>query len=124
MSDERGEPIKVFGATQDVTELKQAEAKLRETGEQLRALSASVQTAREQESKRIAREIHDELGGALTSWRWDLEEVRDTISEPLDSSQVAAVRTKIEAMIKLTETTLIRSESSLQSYVPRRWNWD
>lgn len=106
MSDERGEPIKVFGATQDVTELKQAEAKLKETSEQLRALSASVQTAREQESKRIAREIHDELGGALTSWRWDLEEVRDTISEPLDSSQVAAVRTKIEAMIKLTETTL------------------
>jgi PAS domain S-box-containing protein len=106
MSDERGEPIKVFGATQDVTELKRAEAKLKATTEQLRALSANLQSAREEESKRIAREIHDELGGALTSWRWDLEEIRDTISEPLDSSQVAALQTKIEAMIKLTTTTL------------------
>ncbi|HEY0348913.1 MAG TPA: PAS domain-containing protein, partial [Pyrinomonadaceae bacterium] len=106
MSDERGEPIKVFGATQDVTELKHAEARLKATTEQLRALSANLQSAREEESKRIAREIHDELGGALTSWRWDLEEIRDTISEPLDSSQVAALQTKIEAMIKLTTTTL------------------
>jgi PAS domain S-box-containing protein len=104
--DERGEPIKVFGATQDVTELKQAEAKLKETSKQLRALSASRQTAREEESKRIAREIHDELGGALTSWRWDLEEIREVVGEPLDSSQVASLRTKIDAMIKLTETTL------------------
>jgi len=106
MSDERGEPIKVFGATQDVTELKQAEEKLKATTEQLRALSASVQSAREEESKRIAREIHDELGGALTSWRWDLEEIRDEMSMTLDPSQVATVRNKIEGMIKLTETTL------------------
>jgi PAS domain S-box-containing protein len=106
MSDERGEPIKVFGATQDVTELKRAEERLKETSKQLRALSANLQSAREEESKRIAREIHDELGGALTSWRWDLEEIRDMISGPLDSSQVAALQTKIEAMIKLTSTTL------------------
>jgi len=106
MSDEHGEPIKVFGATQDVTELKRAEVKLRATTEQLRALSASVQSAREEESKRIAREIHDELGGALTSWKWDLEEIRDEMSMPQDASQVATVRNKIEGMIKLTETTL------------------
>ena len=79
---------------------------MKATSEQLRALSASAQSAREEESKRIAREIHDELGGALTSWRWDLEEIRDAISEPLDSSQVAALQKKIEGMTKLTETTL------------------
>jgi PAS domain S-box-containing protein len=106
LTDDHGEPIRVFGATQDVTELKHAEEKLKETTEQLRALSASVQTAREEESKRIAREIHDELGGALTSWRWDLEEIHDEMSTTLDTSQVATVRNKIEGMIKLTETTL------------------
>jgi len=89
-----------------VTELKHAEEQLKATTEQLRALSASVQSAREEESKRIAREIHDELGGALTSWKWDLEEIRDEMCVPLDASQVATVRNKIEAMIKLTETTL------------------
>jgi PAS domain S-box-containing protein len=106
LSDGRGEPIKVFGATQDVTELKRAEERLKESSKQLRALSASLQSAREQESKRIAREIHDELGGALTSWKWDLEEIRDEMSMPLDASQVAAVRNSVERMIKLTETTL------------------
>jgi PAS domain S-box-containing protein len=90
----------------DITERVRAEEQLKTTSEQLRALSASLQTAREDESKRIAREIHDELGGALTSWRWDLEEIRDAISEPIDSSQVMSARMKIDAMIKLTETTL------------------
>jgi PAS domain S-box-containing protein len=106
MTDERGEPVKVFGATQDVTDLKRAEENLKATSEQLRALSASLQSAREQESTRIAREIHDELGGTLTSLRWDLEEVRDVISEASASSQLAPLRSKIEVMIALTETIL------------------
>jgi PAS domain S-box-containing protein len=90
----------------DITERVRVEEQLITTSEQLRALSSSLQSAREEESKRIAREIHDELGGTLTSWRWDLEEIREAICDPMDSSQVASVRTKIDAMIKLTETTL------------------
>jgi PAS domain S-box-containing protein len=101
-----GNVIKWYGVSTDIEDRKQAEEKLKETSKQLRALSASLQTAREQESKRIAREIHDELGGALTSWRWDLEEIRDDLSMPLDASQIVTVRNKIQGMIKLTETTL------------------
>ncbi len=66
-TDDNGNSIRVFGASQDVTEIRSAEERLRETSEQLRALSARVQSAREEEGIRIAREIHDELGGALTS---------------------------------------------------------
>src|SRR5258707_740414 len=106
MSDERGEPIKVFGATQDVTELKRAEERLKATSAQLRALSANLQSAREEESTRIAREIHDQLGGNLTSLRWSLEEIRDVTSEAGDPMQLVAVREKIEAMVALTRTTL------------------
>jgi PAS domain S-box-containing protein len=102
----QGEILYYEGTAQDITERNHAEEKVKATTEQLRALSANLQSAREEESKRIAREIHDELGGALTTWKWDLEEICDVISEPLDSSQVAALRTKVEAMTKLTETTL------------------
>ncbi len=104
--DELGQAIRTYGTNLDITERKQAEEQLKATSEQLRALSASVQSAREEESKRIAREIHDELGGALTSSKWDLEEIREIVSEPMDSSQVAALQTKIDGMIELTGTTL------------------
>ena len=106
MCDEHGEPIRVFGATEDMTELKRAEEKLKATSEQLRALSASLQSAREEEGIRIAREIHDELGSALSSLRWDLEGIEKIFAESGKPSQVPALRTKIAAMLALTDTTI------------------
>ncbi len=53
-------------------ERKRAEAQLRESHEQLRALSAHLQRVREEERTRIAREVHDELGQALTGLKLDL----------------------------------------------------
>jgi PAS domain S-box-containing protein len=104
--DEDGEPIRVFGATQDVTELKRAEEKLRATTGQLRALSARVHSAKEEEGTRIAREIHDELGTALTSLRWDLESVEKVVSEAGDEPRVRALRERLDAMLRLTEATI------------------
>jgi signal transduction histidine kinase len=53
-------------------ERKRAEAQLRESREQLRALSVYLQSVREEERTRIAREVHDELGQALTGLKMDL----------------------------------------------------
>ena len=75
---------RVAGVVKDITESKRAEERLKATSEQLRALSASLQSAREEEATRIAREIHDELGAALSSLRWDLEDVDEGISESGD----------------------------------------
>jgi PAS domain S-box-containing protein len=105
-SDEHGNLIRMFGTAQDVTERKQAEERLRATTKHLRALSARLQSAREEEGTRIAREIHDELGAALSSLRWDLEEVEEVIAESGDQSQLAALRKKLEAMMRLTDTTV------------------
>jgi PAS domain S-box-containing protein len=91
---------------EDVTERVQAEEQLKATTEHLRALSARMQSAREEESTRIARELHDQLGGALTSLRWDLEEFGDLVPQAADSGQLAVLRQKIEAMMALTDTTL------------------
>ncbi len=51
---------------------RRAEEELRESHEQLRALSIYLQTVREEERTRIAREVHDELGQALTGCKLDL----------------------------------------------------
>src|SRR6266404_4140085 len=64
-------------------ERKRAEEQLRATSDQLRALSARLSSAREEEGIRIAREIHDELGSMLTTLKWDLEEIQKTLSMPV-----------------------------------------
>ena len=80
---------------------------LRKRAEQaLRALSARLNSAREEEGTRIAREIHDELGGALTGLKWDLEKIDNTLNGLADSSQFAEVLNRIGNMTTLIETTI------------------
>lgn len=57
---------------EDITEQRRAEKELTNSREQLRNLSAHLQSVREVESTRIAREIHDELGQSLTALQMDL----------------------------------------------------
>lgn len=53
-------------------ERERAEEKLRNSHEQLRALNTHLQHVREEERTRISREVHDELGQALTGLKLDL----------------------------------------------------
>ncbi len=53
-------------------ERKHAEEQLRLSHQQLRALSMHLQDVREEERMRIAREVHDELGQALTGLKLQL----------------------------------------------------
>jgi PAS domain S-box-containing protein len=70
--NEQGQVESVLGITRDITERKQAEEKVERSRELLRALTARLQAIREEERSRIAREIHDELGQALTALKMDL----------------------------------------------------
>jgi PAS domain S-box-containing protein len=54
-----------IGTAHDITERKRAEAASRD-------LSGHLETAREEERTRIAREIHDDLGSLLTALKMDL----------------------------------------------------
>jgi two-component system, NarL family, sensor histidine kinase UhpB len=53
-------------------ERKKAEERLRKSHAQLRALSIYLQYVREDERSRISRQVHDELGQALTGLKMDL----------------------------------------------------
>ncbi|WDY57622.1 PAS domain-containing sensor histidine kinase [Pseudomonas sp. PSKL.D1] len=54
------------GVVWDITQGKRAELALANSQEQLRELSAHLESVREEEKARIAREVHDELGQMLT----------------------------------------------------------
>jgi PAS domain S-box-containing protein len=93
-----GEPCYLWVAN-DITERKQAE-------EALRALSARLHSAREEEGTRIAREIHDELGGILTGLKWDLEKIDNTLNSHNDGSRLFEIHNRISIMTGLIETTI------------------
>jgi len=69
------------GCVKDITDRKYAEEELRKSREQLRSLSAYLQSAREEERMHIAREIHDELGQMLTALRMELSWLSGRIPE-------------------------------------------
>jgi signal transduction histidine kinase len=72
--------LKVFVGLHDMNRMLSAELaeralteqRLRSSEENLRALAAHLQSVREEERIHIAREIHDELGQALTGLKFDI----------------------------------------------------
>jgi PAS domain S-box-containing protein len=79
----------------EVLERRRAEEKLENSLQQLRALSAHVQAIREEERKRISREVHDGLGQSLTAIKMDLTWVIKRLSgveEPIRRRTDAALR--------------------------------
>ena len=70
--DASGQVVGVSTVARDITERKRKEDQLKSSTEQLRALSARLQSIREEERTILARDIHDELGQRLTGLMMDL----------------------------------------------------
>ncbi|HSI22866.1 MAG TPA: PAS domain-containing protein [Methylophilaceae bacterium] len=70
--DNQGKPVGVLVIGHNISKLKAIERRLEESREELRALTARREEAREEERKRIAGEIHDELGQLLSVLRLNM----------------------------------------------------
>ncbi len=71
VKDGNGRPVYAIGMVEDISKRKWAEEERQRSLEQFRALSARLQSIREEERKRVSREIHDQLGQALTGIKID-----------------------------------------------------
>ncbi len=87
-------PVRMVGSMMDVTERKRSQEQLQESRTALRLLAARHQDVREHERTRIAREIHDSLGQALTALKLQLS-----------AAQEAAARESPPLGARLQETT-------------------
>jgi signal transduction histidine kinase len=96
----------------EIAERKRAEDHLRKSEENLRALAAHLQSVREEEWTRISREIHDELGQALTGLKMDLKWVADRL--PGDEPALAERTKSMFGLIDETVASVRRMASRLR----------
>ena len=83
-------------------ELRESEAQLRDSLGQLHDVSARLNLIREQERARMAREIHDHLGQALTALKMDVAEV----GRRLKVADTAAAAERLREMSALIDASV------------------
>jgi len=106
--DEVADTAQAFNAmadalARDLAERKQAEHKITEDAKRLEQLSRQLLAAQEDERRHIARELHDELGQALTAIKINLQ-ARDRLKDrapELDAENIRIVEDALQQVRRL-----------------------
>jgi PAS domain S-box-containing protein len=110
-----GRIIGFVGTLQDLTDRVKSEMALRRAEQQLRDLAIELQTIREGERARIAREIHDELGQSLTALKMELAWVRTRL--PQQAPELTSTVTQMLSQVDGTIETVRRIATELRPHV-------
>jgi PAS domain S-box-containing protein len=106
LRDASGAIVGITGASLDITERKQAEEELRASREQMRALAARTQAAREEERTAVAREIHDVLAQELTRLKIDLAWLAGRLAKPGKSRSRDALVPRVAEMTGMADRAI------------------
>jgi two-component system sensor histidine kinase UhpB len=90
--DERGEYLGRRATNQDITLRKRAESERMEAEKQLKALTQQLITIQEAERKRIAQDLHDDLGQGMTALLLRLNAILNNASPGMEESLLDAIR--------------------------------
>jgi PAS domain S-box-containing protein len=97
----RGRPA-ISGIVTDISKRRRAEEALRKSDKELRILSNQLLSAEEKERKRIARELHDGIGQALSAIKFSVENALLEKRHATDSIDPGS----LESVIPLTQKTI------------------
>jgi PAS domain S-box-containing protein len=92
----------ISGIVSDMTKRRKAEDALRESGKELRILSNQLLSMEEKERKRIAGELHDSIGQALSAIKFSVENSLRQLRNTPEQSELKS----LEAVIPLTQKTI------------------
>ena len=90
VAGDAGEGRVAAGSVLDISEFKQVETELRQSRASLRELGGHQERIKENERKRIAREIHDELGGLLTGIKAYVSVAVSRVGDPAAAAPLLA----------------------------------
>jgi PAS domain S-box-containing protein len=93
-----GEDSGFIAIHRDVTELRRSQEMLQESHERLQDLAARLMDFREHERSAMARELHDELGQALTRLNIDLTWLTERLPRRLRTKRTASMVSMVERM--------------------------
>jgi PAS domain S-box-containing protein len=99
----------------DITARRNAEEEIRRSHEELREVSAAMLEVREAERTRVARELHDELGQALTALKMDVGLMGATI--PPGRADLMEQIGNMEQLLDFTVATTRRISADLRPLV-------
>ncbi len=91
----------------DITEHQQASENLENSRAELRALSAQLQSVREEERTRIAREIHDELGQVLTGLKMEVVSLARRMSDTTTTQNWQQLKERTQSIADLINDAIL-----------------
>ncbi len=103
--DSDGRIGSVIVVIEDVTDRMRAEREVEQSREKLRNMTRKLESVREQEKKRIALEIHDELGQMLTALKMDLSILQEGVSTGRLKSQIEMTG-QLDSSIRLIDNAI------------------
>jgi PAS domain S-box-containing protein len=97
---------RVMTIIRDVTRRRLTEEQLTRSRNELRALAGRLQEVREEERTTLSRELHDELGQALTGLRLDLASLHERIDRVHPPEERARLSERLQTMLDLVDKTI------------------
>lgn len=101
VTDATGIPLFMQGVILDITERKHAQMELERSHRDLQKMIAMLDSMREDEQKRLAQEMHDDLGQLLAAMKMDLSSLQQRLpkNDQKLAQQVNTLNTLVDTMV-------------------------